>query len=156
MIHNACFTYNHACVMLFYTVVVYLVLINECSSSWTPTSYPTIVTQPPSRETGSPTPQPTDTSWTLGSASLPRGARSIAVAYDDINDTILLFGGFPYGSQFVTFKDHQFIDVGETAGFPSSRGHYGHGKYYTKLIRRCFMDGGGLAERWSGVLGDHK
>eukprot|EP01083_Nonionella_stella_P248849 861108_1 len=51
--------------------------------------------------------------WMEGSSQLPRGDSRFVVGYDVTADTILLFGGFQYGRQFVKFKDHQFTDEGQ-------------------------------------------
>eukprot|EP01083_Nonionella_stella_P077276 210929_1 len=100
----------------------------------------TVLTSAPSHETMSPTPQPTIRSpWT--SVVSDYFTLNAAVAYDDINDTILLVGGsltykdeqFIEGNrQFLTFEDHQYTDFG-LEYLDEDEATYSRGQFYTQL-----------------------
>eukprot|EP01083_Nonionella_stella_P073889 200069_1 len=52
--------------------------------------------------------------FTAGNSTLPRDSTLAAVGYDSSTNTLLIFGGtYPSETQFVTFKDHTFTDMGE-------------------------------------------
>eukprot|EP01083_Nonionella_stella_P306132 1070895_1 len=74
-------------------------------------------------------------SWIQGSTALPRGNDEIAIGYDGTTDTILLFGGSSdptvIPTQFVKFKNHQFIDV--NGYYLSNTRQINYGQHYTQL-----------------------
>eukprot|EP01083_Nonionella_stella_P233488 822559_1 len=72
--------------------------------------------------------------WLEGSTStrLPRADDSMAICYDAITDTILLFGGEDNPRQFVTFRNHQFTDVSRWY-LTTSQQTASAGQHYTQL-----------------------
>eukprot|EP01083_Nonionella_stella_P140350 430259_1 len=83
-----------------------------------------------------------DSSFTTSSETFPRDAVDLSVGYDNETNTILLFGGRAFPQQFITFKDHQFIDNGETY---LSHNTSSYGQHYTQTNHKLWMiDEGGV------------
>eukprot|EP01083_Nonionella_stella_P004683 13591_1 len=83
-----------------------------------------------------------DSSFTTSSETFPRDAVDLSVGYDNETNTILLFGGSAFPQQFITFKDHQFIDNGETY---LSHNTSSYGQHYTQTNHKLWMiDEGGV------------